>query len=154
VWRTRFGYDLRASGLNPGAAEASGVNPKRMVVTTMLLSGALAGLVAMSPLLGFFFRYTQDFPTGFGFVGIGIALLGRNHPAGIAFGALLWSFLDRSQQVLQLIDQPKEVITIMQGVIILSIVVAYAVVERVVRTQQVRQAAQLTGGAATAGAAA
>ena len=56
VWRTRFGFDLRAAGTNPAAATASGVSQKSMVVRTMLLSGAIAGLVGMSDLLGFFAR--------------------------------------------------------------------------------------------------
>jgi simple sugar transport system permease protein len=145
VWRTRFGYDLRASGINPSAAQASGVNPKRMVVYTMLLSGAIAGMIGMSPLLGFFHQYNQDFPTGLGFTGIAVALVGRNHPVGAAIGALLFAFLDRSAQVLDLIEIPAEVVVITQGVIILSVVVSYAVVERIVRAQQVRVAARETG---------
>jgi general nucleoside transport system permease protein len=146
VWRTRFGFDLRASGINPLAAKASGVNPNRMIITTMALSGAIAGLVGMSTLLGFFHRYTVDFPTGLGFTGIAIALLGRNHPAGIAFGAFLFAFLDRSAQVLDLEGIPKEIVVIMQGTIILSIVVAYEVVHRLRETQERKDVAAATEG--------
>lgn len=144
VWRTRFGYDLRASGINPLAARASGVSPGRMVVVTMLIAGAIAGLVGMSQVLGFFHRYTIDFPTGLGFTGIAIALIGRNHPVGIAFGAVLFAFLDRSAQVLDLEGIPKEIVVIMQGVIILSIVVAYEVVHRLLEAQERRAAAEAT----------
>ena len=135
--RTRFGYDLRASGLSPSAATASGVNSKRMVVYAMLASGAIAGLVGLPDLLGKEFSYTLNFPANYGFTGIAVALLGRNNPIGIAFGALLWAFLDISSQILDLEGVPREIVTIMQGVIVLSVVVAYELVRRNrVRTQQ------------------
>ena len=137
--RTRFGYDLRASGHNAWAATSSGVNAKGMVVKAMLLSGGIAGLVGMSYVLGDFGRFTGDFPTGLGFTGIAVALLGRNHPVGIAFGALLWGFLERSAQRLDLEDVPKEIVVIMQGTIVLSVVVAYEIVRRI-RDAQVQQA--------------
>ena len=89
IWRTRFGFDLRASGLNPLAARASGVASNSMIIKGMMLSGAVAGLVGMSSLLGFSHNYGLDFPTGLGFAGITVALLGRNNPLGIAIGALL-----------------------------------------------------------------
>ncbi len=142
VWRTRFGYDLRASGVNPDAARVSGVDPNAMVVRTMLLSGAIAGLVGMSDLLGFFHMYTLDFPVGLGFTGIAVALVGRNHPVGIALAALLFGFIERSAQILDLEEIPKEIITIMQGVIILSVVIAYEVVRRLIQAQEVRAAAE------------
>jgi simple sugar transport system permease protein len=158
VWRTRFGYDLRASGANPAAARASGVNPKRMILITILISGALAGLAGMGPLLGDpqFHRYTEQFPTELGFTGIAVALVGRNHPAGIAASALLFAFLDRSTQVLTLQNIPSEITTIMQGSMILSAVVAYSVAERLAEAAQIRAAARAAarGPTLAAGAAA
>jgi general nucleoside transport system permease protein len=142
VWRTAFGYDLRASGVNPFAAMASGVNPRVMVVKVMLLSGAIAGLVGMSDMLGFFHRYTTDFPVGIGFTGIGVALLGRNHPVGVAIGAFVFAYLDRSAQILDLGGIPREIVTIMQGVILLSVVVAYEVVRRIGQAQETKAAAE------------
>jgi general nucleoside transport system permease protein len=139
VWRSRFGYDLRASGLNPWAAASSGVNPKGMVVKAMLLSGAVAGLVGLSTLLGEVGAFTGDFPTGFGFTGIAIALLGRNHPVGIAIGALLWGFMERSAQRLDLEGVPKEIVVIMQGTIVLSVVIAYEIVRRMRQARQQRE---------------
>lgn len=130
VNRTRFGFDLRATGANQTAAVASGVNVKRMVVITMLMSGAVAGLVGMPQLLGSSYTYGLDFPTGLGFTGIAIALLGRNNPVGIAVGALLWSFLDNTSNSLEFQDIPKQTVLIMQGVIVLSVVIAYEVVRR------------------------
>jgi ABC-type uncharacterized transport system permease subunit len=144
IWRTRFGYDLRATGINLEAARASGIDPNRMIVTTMLISGAIAGLIGMSDLLGFFHAYTLDFPTGLGFDGIAVALVGLNHPAGIAVAALLFGWVDRAAQILDLEDIPKEVIIITKGVIILSVVVAYEVVRRIVQAQQIKAAAEAT----------
>jgi simple sugar transport system permease protein len=128
--RTVFGFDLRATGGSQTAAVASGVNVKKMLVISMLLSGAVAGLVGMPQLLGQSYSYSLDFPTGLGFTGIAIALLGRNHPVGIAFGALLWAFLDQSSQILDLEGVPKEIVTIIQGATVLSVVIAYELVRR------------------------
>jgi simple sugar transport system permease protein len=130
--RTRVGFDLRAAGANAPAALASGVDVRRMVVTAMLISGGLAGLVGLPLMLGDYHNFTSQFPAGIGFTGIAIALIGRNHPVGIAFGALLWSFLDRSQQILDLESIPKEIVQILQGVSVLAVVVAYELVRRVV----------------------
>ncbi len=138
IWRTRFGFDLRASGLNPLAAQASGVAPKAMVVKGMLLSGAVAGLVGMPTLLGFSYNYGLDFATGLGFSGITVALLGRNNPIGIGLGALLLAFLNRSAQALDLQDIPKEIVVIMEGVIVLSVVIAYELTQRLIESQQRR----------------
>ena len=137
--RTRFGFDLRATGLSETAAVASGVDVRRMVVTTMLLSGGVAGLVGLPLLLGESHSYGQDFPAGFGFAGIAIALLGRNHPIGIAIGALLWSFLEQSSQILDLEGVPKEIVTIMQGVTVLSVVIASELVRRFSLAQEQRR---------------
>lgn len=130
IWRTRFGFDLRAAGINSQAALVSGVKSKAMVAKVLLISGGLAGLVGMSQLLGFFYRYTVDFPVQLGFTGIAVALLGRNHPAGIAIGALLFGFMERSAQILDLEGIPKEIVVIMQGIIVISVVVAYELVRR------------------------
>jgi len=142
IWRTRFGYDLRASGLNPIAAQASGVASGEMIVKGMILSGMVAGLVGIPVLLGFSFNYNLDFPTGLGFAGITVALLGRNNPFGIALGALLIGFLDRSAQILGLEGVPPEIVVIMEGVIVLSVVIAYEVVERVTERREQQQTAE------------
>jgi general nucleoside transport system permease protein len=144
IWRTRFGYDLRASGINPDAARASGVDANRMILTTMLISGAIAGLIGMSDLFGFFHAYTLDFPVGLGFDGIAVALVGLNHPLGIAVAAVVFGWVDRAAQILDLKGVPKEVIVITKGVIILSVVIAYEVVRRMVQAQEVKAAAEET----------
>ena len=132
IWRTRFGYDLRASGANAEAAQASGVNAKRMIITALLLSGAIAGLIGLNNIMGDAGRYTDvSVIAGLGFTGIAVALLGRNHPVGIAFAALLWAFMDSLQTPLSNNDLPKQITAILQGVTVLSVVIAYEVVRRV-----------------------
>ncbi len=153
--RTRFGFELRATGLNPFAAAAGGVAARSMVLRTMLLSGGLAGLVGMPVLLGDDHNYGLGFPTGYGFTGIAVALLGRNRPLGIALGALLFGFLERSSQALQSLGVPPEIYVIMQGSIVLSVVVAYEVVRRLGEAQAERRVRGTTDpppGQPTAGA--
>ncbi|MEV7091535.1 ABC transporter permease [Amycolatopsis sp. NPDC051045] len=128
--RTRFGFELKASGESTTAAAAGGVSAKKMTLIAMLLSGGVAGLVAMPELLGRDYNYGITATQMYGFTGIAVALLGRNHPGGIALGALLWAFLDTSAVSLEQINVSKEIATIMQGIIVLSVVVAYEVVRR------------------------
>ncbi|MGZ4507761.1 MAG: ABC transporter permease [Blastococcus sp.] len=141
--RTRFGFDLRASGLSPSAASASGVDARAMVVKTMLLSGAVAGLIGLPDLLGTTHQYTTDFTAGLGFLGIAVALLGRNKPVGIALAALLFAFLDRSSVPLQIASFPASVVTIIQGTIVLTVVVANEIARRIARRQAERVGAQV-----------
>ncbi len=137
IWRTRFGYDLRATGSNPEAAEASGVGAKRMIISAMLFSGAIAGLVGLNNVMGQAGRYTDvSVVNGIGFTGIAIALLGRNHPVGIAFGAMLWAFMDAVQAPLSNANLPQQITSILQGVTVLSVVIAYEVVRRVGTRQE------------------
>ncbi len=145
VNRTRFGFDLRASGINPFAAQVGGVPAKRMVVSAMVLSGAVAGLVGMTEInqVGFF---PANPIKGLGFTGIAAALLGRNHPAGIILAALIFSFLAISSGVLQFTGAAsREIVVIMQGVIILAAVVAYEVASRARERQEAKSAAEALG---------
>ncbi|MDQ0992682.1 ABC transporter permease [Streptomyces sp. V3I7] len=150
--RTRFGFDLRATGASETAARASGVNAKRMVLTAMLISGAVAGLSGLPLLLGDTHTYSLSFPAGLGFTAIGIALLGRNNPGGIALAALLWAFLDKASPALDYaVPEPyeKEIATIMQGLIVFSVVISYAAVRQWgLRRQQRRVGAELAAAAA------
>jgi general nucleoside transport system permease protein len=141
--RTRFGFDLRATGRSETAATASGINTKRMIIYTMLISGGLAGLVGLPILFGAAYSYGSTFQSGLGFAGIAIALLGRNHPIGIALGALLFAFLDEQSNPLQiLVGVAPDIVKITQGIIVLTVVIAYEVVRRIgVRIEQ-RQVAQ------------
>ena len=146
ITRTRFGFDLRASGVNPGAALVSGVDPRRMIVRTMLISGALAGLVGMPILLNDTHKFTTEFPLGYGFAGSAVALVGRQKAGGIALAAVLFALIERSAQVLPdpPLHAPKEVGTIMQGTMILSAVIAYEVIRRRALAAAVHEAANAT----------
>ncbi|RFU84338.1 ABC transporter permease [Streptomyces triticagri] len=128
--RTRFGFDLRATGASESAAAASGVDAKRMVFTAMLISGAVAGLAGMPILLGDTHTYSLSFPTSLGFTCITIALLGRNGPVGIAFAALLISWLDNASAELDYVGYDTEIAVIMQGLIVIAVVVSYEAVRR------------------------
>ncbi|NAS25632.1 ABC transporter permease [Herbidospora sp. NEAU-GS84] len=146
--KMRFGFDLRATGQSESAAVASGVDVKHMIVYAMLISGATAGLIGMPQLLGESFTYNLNFQAGLGFTGIAIALLGRNNPIGIAFAALLWGFLDVSSTVLDLHKIAPEIVVIMQGLTVLSVVVTYELAHRYrVNAEQRRVSRELAGGA-------
>ena len=141
--RTVFGFSIKATGLSESAAVASGISVKRMILSAMLLSGAVAGLIGMPELLnGSAGSYSLNFPTGIGFTGIAIALLGRNNPIGMIFSALLWAALDNSANALQGVGVPRELVTIMQGIIVLSVVVAYEFVRRYRLTLEARDVAR------------
>ena len=121
VWRSSWGYQLRATGLNQHAAHYAGVSISRMVVVTMLVSGALAGLAAVNSVMGSTHYLSLNFPAGAGFIGIAIALMGRQHPVGIflsavLFGALIQGGFDLS---LEKPNIPQETFIFIQGLIIL-----------------------------------
>jgi simple sugar transport system permease protein len=134
--KTVFGFNLRATGLSFRAARSSGVNAPGMIFITTVLSGAIAGLVGLGTLLSDTHSYSMAFPSGFAFTGLSLALLGRNHPIGIFFAAFLWSFLERAAPVLEYEGVPPEIVIVMQGTIVLSIVIAYEVVARINLRQQ------------------
>jgi ABC-type uncharacterized transport system permease subunit len=139
--RTRFGFDLRATGRSETAAVASGVSVKKMIVLSMLLSGAVAGLVGLPILFGEAYKYGATFQSGLGFAGIAIALLGRNNAIGIVLGALLFAFLDEQSNPLQIVvGVSPQIVEITQGVIVLAVVIAYEVVARVRARLELRHA--------------
>jgi len=143
--RTRFGFDLRASGSSESAAVASGVGVKKMIVLSMLLSGAIAGLVGLPVMFSDSFNYGSAFQTELGFTGIAVALLGRNNPVGIAFGALIFAFLSQQATLLNILaGVSPDIIKVTQGVIVMAVVIAYEVVRRYsVRAEQAQVASHL-----------
>jgi general nucleoside transport system permease protein len=155
VYRTRFGFELRASGGNASAARSSGINPKKMIFITMLISGACAGLIGMGIVLSSNdqLSYGDRFPGGLGFAGIGIALLGRNHPVGVGAAALLWAALDQGARGLVTVNIPGEIAVILQGSLLFIAVVVYAVWERRSLASIIKDAAARTHMARVEGAA-
>ncbi len=121
LWKTKFGFELRAVGLNPWAAEYGGISVPSGIVTAMALSGALAGLVGVDFVLGYKYYYEGNFSAGLGFMGIAVALLGRNHPLGVVLAAVLFGALSYGGLVINSIV-PKELVEILQGIVILAVI--------------------------------
>ena len=107
--------------------------PKAMVIKTMLLSGAVAGLVGLPDLLGDTHAYTTDFTAGLGFLGIAVALLGRNQPGRHRARRRCCSLPRPALVPLQIARLPSSVVTIIQGTIVLAVVVANEIARRVAR---------------------
>jgi ABC-type uncharacterized transport system permease subunit len=140
VRRTEFGFDLRVLGSNPLAAEPMGIRTKRTFLLALLVSGGIAGLVGLQDVMAVDGFAKLDYTRGLGFTGIAVALLGRNSAAGIVGAGLLFAYLDRSASGLSLrTEVPEELITILQGVIILTIVIAFELVRRAAARRRLRE---------------
>ncbi len=127
--RSRFGFELRATGASATAAVASGIDVRRMVVISMLLSGGVAALVGLPLLFGDTHSYGTTFQSGLGFAGIAVALLGRNHPRRDRLRVPALRVPRRAEQPAG--DQrgvSNDIVSITQGVLVLSVVVAYEIV--------------------------
>jgi simple sugar transport system permease protein len=123
LWKTKWGYELRAVGENPSAAEYGGISPRRQVVVAMTISGALAGMVAIGEVLGYRYLYYHDFSGEVGFLGIAVALLGRNHPVGVFISALFFAILYRGGIFVDAFTNyvSKDLVEILQAVVILFV---------------------------------
>ncbi len=123
LWRTRWGYQIRATGANPAAAQYGGIATGRQIVLAMSVSGALAGMVAISEVLGYRYRYYDSFSAGYGFTGIAVALLGRNHPVGVILASLLFGALLRGGLFVDIFTEhvSKDLVMVLQGIIILFV---------------------------------
>jgi ABC-type uncharacterized transport system permease subunit len=123
LWRTKWGYELRATGTNPSAAEYGGISVRKQIVIAMTLSGSLAGLVAINEVLGYRYRYYDGFSDNYGFTGIAVALLGRNHPLGVIISALLFAILQRGGIPVDAFTEhvTKDIVQVLQGTIILFV---------------------------------
>jgi ABC-type uncharacterized transport system permease subunit len=120
LWHTRLGYALRAYGKSEKAAVYAGISPFRIIMIVMLISGALAGLMAINNVMGQSERLLQNSASGAGFIGIAVALMGRNHPLGIFLAAVLFGFLYQGGAALGLETEiPIELRTVVQGLVIL-----------------------------------
>jgi simple sugar transport system permease protein len=132
LFRTRFGYELRAVGLNAPAAEYGGVQLGRAQIAAMAISGALAGLGGTNFVLGYKHFFELGFPGGVGFLGIAVALVGRNQPLGVVLAALVFGALSHGGLA---INQrvPKELVDILEAIVILSAIAVQTVMQRIAR---------------------
>jgi simple sugar transport system permease protein len=121
VWRTKFGYEIRTMGFSPSAARYAGINETRIIIITMLISGALAGQMGLNTIMGDQHHMAIDFASGAGFVGIAVALMGRSHPVGIVPAAILFGMLYQGGANLsfEMPEISRDMIVIIQGLVIL-----------------------------------
>ena len=121
IWHTRFGFAMRALGHNPTASNYAGISNSRVIMIVMTMSGALAGMVAVNQVVGVQYRLVLDYVADAGFVGIAVALMGRNHPIGILLAALLFGALYQGGNELQYVipGLSKEMVVVIQALVIL-----------------------------------
>lgn len=121
IWRTRLGYEMRTYGFSPKAARYAGISETRIIIVTMMISGALAGMMALNPTMGDQHNVALDFVSGAGFVGIAVALMGRSHPVGIVLAAILFGMLYQGGAELsfEMPNISRDMIVIIQGLVIL-----------------------------------
>ena len=120
IWRTRLGYQIRAYGKSESAARYAGISPFKIIMVSMLISGALAGMMAINNVMGEAERLVLNAVEGAGFIGIAVALMGRNHPFGVFLAAILFGFLYQGGAELALETSiPRELITVIQALVIL-----------------------------------
>ncbi len=126
LWKTRWGYELRAVGASPTAAEYGGISPRRQIVIAMAVSGALAGMVGINEVMGYRGRYYDGFSANYGFIGIAVALLGRNHPVGVLLSSLLFAALLRGGIFVDGFTEKvsKDLVEVLQAFVILFVAVA------------------------------
>jgi simple sugar transport system permease protein len=121
IWRTKLGYEMRTFGFSPKAARYAGISESRIIVVAMMISGGLAGMMALNPIMGDQHRVALDFVAGAGFVGIAVALMGRSHPAGIVPAAILFGVLYQggAELAFEMPNISRDMIVIIQGLVIL-----------------------------------
>jgi general nucleoside transport system permease protein len=123
--RARVGREIALVGLSPGACAAERIPVGRRIGTALIVSGAIAGLASIAPVLGFKGYYESGLAAGAGFGGIAVALLGRSHPVGLILAALLFGTLEQGGLVINA-RVPMEVMTILEGVVIVAVALADA----------------------------
>lgn len=140
LFRTRAGYELRAVGLQPDAAEYGGVNVGGVRLRTLLLSGALAGTGGINYVLGYKQYYEEGFAAGAGYLGIAVALVGRNHPVGVVVSALLFATLSQGGLAVNALV-PKQMVEVLTAIVIIVVATAVPEVQRLLRGTVARRAA-------------
>lgn len=149
LFRTRGGFELRATGLQPEAAEYGGVRVGSVWGRAMLLSGAIAGLGGLNYVLGYKHYYEEGMAAGAGFLGIAVAIVGRNHPFGVVLAAFLFAIIAQGGFAVNALV-PKQLVDVLQAVVIIAVATSVPEVRRLLRISRPAPAA-VTTGAATAG---
>ncbi len=120
IYKTQFGYKLRAVGFNETASKYIGINTSKIILASFFTGAGITSLVGINYIFGYKGFYEFGFSNNVGFTAIAVALLAKNNPIGIIFSALLFAILDYGGlSVNQLV--PKEIMLVVQGIIILSI---------------------------------
>ena len=132
LFKSRRGYELRAVGLQPEAAEYGGVNVGNTLIRAMIISGAIAGLGGVNYVLGYKQYYEEGFAGGSGFLGIAVALVGRNHPVGVVLAALFFATLSQGGLAIHAFV-PKQMVEVLQGVVILAVAMSVPEVRAALR---------------------
>jgi simple sugar transport system permease protein len=122
LFRTKLGFEFRASGASPDAARYAGIRAGLTIVLVMVFAGGLAGLAGANQVLGVLDRATPGFSAGIGFDAIAVALLGRSHPVGVLFAGLLFGALEAGGRQMQVdAGVSIDLISIIQALIIVFI---------------------------------
>lgn len=122
LWKTSVGYQLRAVGVNPSAAGTAGIRVKTYMIMAMVLSGGLAALAGITEVFGKYHRFIEGFSPSFGFTGIAVAILGRNHPAGVLLTALLFGIMGMGAlRMSRVTDVSTNMVTVVQSLVILLV---------------------------------
>ncbi len=132
LFRTRRGFELRATGLQPEAAEYGGVNVNGVWLRALALSGAVAGIGGLNFVLGYKHYYEDAFASGSGFVGIAVAIVGRNHPIGVLLAALVFATLSQGGLAVNAVV-PKQIVDVLQAIVIIAVAASVPEVRRVLR---------------------
>ena len=132
LFRTKAGFELRATGLQPDAAACGGVRLGRTWFRALALGGAVAGMGGVNYVLGYKHYYEEGFGSGSGYLGVAVALVGRNHPVGVLFAALLFATLSQGGLAVNAVV-PKQMMEVLQAVVILAVAICVPEVRRVLR---------------------
>lgn len=135
LFRTRRGFELRATGLQPDAAEYGGVDVRGVWWRAMALSGAIAGLGGLNFVLGYKHYYEEGFASGAGFLGIAVAIVGRNHPLGVVLAALVFATISQGGLAVNAVV-PKQIVEVLQAVVIIAVAASVPEVRRVLRAKR------------------
>ena len=132
--KTRLGYEIKAVGFNPSAAESAGINVARNTVLAMAVSGGLAGLAGVNQVMGYKYRFRYGIFESLGFDGIGVAFIGRNSPFGVVLAAILFGILDQGGLAIDVSTRvPREIVLVLKAFILIFVVLSGEITKRMMK---------------------